>query len=733
MKNRPSAKKKHPKIGLLVVVSVLAAVIVAGGVGVYALGMSWIGDLTEYDVSNTDNLNTSLPSEAWDSTKTVQLAKFQLDNREPVELNQISQYVLDGTVATEDERFYEHGGFDLAGIARALVVNITGSGREGASTITQQFVRNTILSDEMDEISIKRKVREMYLSVKLEEVYSKDEILRMYLNTINYGNATYGIQAASQRYFSKDATDLTLAEAAALVGIPQSPSYNNPLVDGGKNCIERRNLVLDRMLSNGYITQEEHDAAQQAPLEVNETIPTNDGILAYPYFTSYMRQELKEELGMSEAEILKGGFTIVTTLDVTAQEAAEQAARDKAAQANGTAGLDNVFESAMAAVDPETGHIKALVGGRDYSESQVNLATGTGGAGRQSGSSFKTFTLVAAIKAGIDPQTLINCSATAKFPGWSVENINKTEYGTRSIARAFAVSSNTGFARLCLSLGPDAVASTAKEMGIHSNLSSTGSITLGVDAVTPLEMAEAYATLASGGVHHNTTPVLQVYNRDDELVVDNTTTEGERVLEPEVAHAALKVMEGVVQSSEGTGTDAALANGQVVAGKTGTSDDYKDSWFCGVTPQMSVAFWLGDRRDYFGDNSCESIPPSVTVASAFASFMNVVLEGQPAVDFANAANPPYKAYTDAKYGIGGTAGSSGEDASKDSDKKDKDTDSNSANGTNNGSNSGGTNGSNTPGGPSGGGADKPDPAKTPSAASFSLPTIWSRTLQMLSA
>ena len=173
MKNRPSAKKKHPKIGLFVVVSVLAAVIIAGGVGIYhALGMSWIGDLTEYDVSNTDNLNTSLPSEAWDSTKTVQLAKFQLDNREPVELNQISQYVLDGTVATEDERFYEHGGFDLAGIARALVVNITGSGREGASTITQQFVRNTILSDEMDEISIKRKVREMYLS-RQARVYSK--------------------------------------------------------------------------------------------------------------------------------------------------------------------------------------------------------------------------------------------------------------------------------------------------------------------------------------------------------------------------------------------------------------------------------------------------------------------------------------------------------------------------------------------------------------------------------
>lgn len=260
IKNRPGIKKKHPSIGFLAVFTVFLAVIVAGFSGVYALGSSWIGDLEDYDVSDAGQLNSSLPSIMLASDGT-ELARFQVEYRDPVELDQISEYVREGTVATEDERFYEHGGFDLAGIARAVYVNLTGSGKEGASTITQQLVRNTILADEMNDISFKRKVREMYLSVKLEEQYSKDEILLMYLNTINYGSGAYGIEAASQRYFSKHASELTLAEAAALIGIPQSPTYNNP-IDHEDNCLARRNLVLDRMLTNGYITQEEHDAAQ---------------------------------------------------------------------------------------------------------------------------------------------------------------------------------------------------------------------------------------------------------------------------------------------------------------------------------------------------------------------------------------------------------------------------------------------------------------------------------------
>ena len=278
------------------VFTVILAVIVAGCSGIYALGSSWIGDLEGYDVSDASQLNSSLPSVVLASDGT-QLARFQVEYRDPVELDEISDYVLEGTVATEDERFYEHGGFDLAGIARAVYVNLTGSGKEGASTITQQYVRNTILADEMTDISFKRKVREMYLSVKMEEQYSKDEILLMYLNTINYGSGAYGIQAASQRYFSKDASELTLAEAATLIGIPQSPTYNNPFYGDGSNCLNRRNLVLDRMLSNGYITQEEHDAAQAEEIVLNPTETTVDGLEQYPYFASYVRDLLMDEDG----------------------------------------------------------------------------------------------------------------------------------------------------------------------------------------------------------------------------------------------------------------------------------------------------------------------------------------------------------------------------------------------------------------------------------------------------
>ena len=252
IKNRPSIKKKHPSIGVLSVVTVVVAVFAAGFFGLYALGSSWLQDLPDYE--DADAFNTSLPTVVYASDGTTVLAEFQLENRDPVEMDEISAYVLKGTVATEDERFYEHGGVDMLGIARALVNNLMGGELEGASTITQQLVRNTILVSEMDSISLERKVREAYLSIKMEEIYSKDEILLMYLNTINYGSGAYGIQAAAQRYFSKDATALTLAEAATLVGIPQSPTYNNP-IDYPENSLARRNVVLDRMFSNGYISQ----------------------------------------------------------------------------------------------------------------------------------------------------------------------------------------------------------------------------------------------------------------------------------------------------------------------------------------------------------------------------------------------------------------------------------------------------------------------------------------------
>ena len=456
------------------------------------------------------------------------------------------------------------------GIARALVNNLMGGDLEGASTITQQLVRNTILVSEMDSISLERKVREAYLSIKMEERYSKDDILLMYLNTINYGSGAYGIQAAAQRYFSKDASQLTLAEAATLVGIPQSPTYNNP-IDNPDNCLARRNVVLDRMLSNGCIGQDEYEAAKAEPLVLNPTEPTSDGIQKYPYFTSYVRYLLTDPEGpykYSKDEVFKGGLKVVTTLDVNMQEAAEVAAANKEAEANNYVEGDP-FEVSMVAIDPDNGYVKALVGGRDYYTSQVNLATGLGGSGRQAGSSFKTFTLVAALEAGISPDTMIDCSTTVEFPGWKVSNIGHHDYGTRSLARAFAVSSNTGFARLIMSLGPEKVVEVAHRMGITSDLNAVGSLTLGSESVTPMEMADAYATIANGGTHYDPECILRIEDRKGNVLVDNSDPVGETALSPEIAHAASEVMKGVIESYDGTAPDAALASGQTAGGQDG--------------------------------------------------------------------------------------------------------------------------------------------------------------------
>ena len=227
IKSRANIKKKHPSTAVIAVAAVVFAFIISLCWGVWSVGSSWLSDLPDY--KSADAYNTAQPTVVYASDGQTVLAEFQLENRDPVEINEISDYALKGTVATEDERFYSHGAIDPWGIGRALVNNLMGGDLEGASTITQQFVRNTILSSEMDDISIKRKVREAYISIKLEEQYSKDNILLMYLNTINYGSGAYGIEAASERYFSKHASELTIAEAATLVGIPQSPTYNNPI------------------------------------------------------------------------------------------------------------------------------------------------------------------------------------------------------------------------------------------------------------------------------------------------------------------------------------------------------------------------------------------------------------------------------------------------------------------------------------------------------------------------
>lgn len=646
IKKRPSTKKKHPFVGVLAVLGICAVLVGAGALALSALAASWLEDLPAYE--DADAFNTARPTIVYASDGQTELARFELEYRVPVEQGQISRYVLDGTVATEDERFAEHHGVDFAGIARAAVNNIAGGKLEGASTITQQFVRNTILADEMDDISIKRKVREAYLAMQLEKIYSKDQILVMYLNTINYGAGAYGIEAASQRYFSKPATELSLVEAATLIGIPQSPTYNNP-IEHPDNALARRNTVLDRMLSNGVISKEEHDAAQSQPIELNVTDLPGAGLLAYPYFGSYVRSQLYNDFNLSESDILKGGLTVVTTLDVEAQKAAEAAcAKKRDAMGGGS------LECAMAVVEPATGYIKAIVGGSDYEANEVNLATGQGGGGRPCGSAFKIFTLVEAINQGIDPQTYVDCTSPANVDGYKLSNYDGINYGTRTIARAFAVSSNTGFVRLIASIGVKNVADMARALGVSSHLdpdTAGAALTLGVEDVTPLEMAEACATIAAGGIHRTATPVMTIVDAKGKVLVDNTdiAKRSERVISPEVAYAAEQVMKLVVETSEGTGTAARLPNGQEVAGKTGTTESYKDITFCGITPQLSVGIWCGDRENV------ASVPVGTNCADTFREFASAVLATHSVTPFAKAEKPAYKPYIDEKYHIYGTS------------------------------------------------------------------------------
>ena len=631
IKGRYKVKARSPKAVVIAILGVFAAMLLAAFIGAWILVDSWIRDLPDYSDANA--LNSSSTSVVYASDGKTVLAEFQLENRTPVTYEEISPYVLQGTVACEDERFYTHAGVDIVGTMRALVNNLMGGSREGGSTITQQLVRNTLLSEEMTDISIRRKVREMYLALKVEEMYSKEDILLMYLNTINYGSGAYGIEAASQRYFSKHAKDLTLAQATALIGIPQSPNYNEP-IDHMDNCLTRRQTVINRMITNGYITQEEGDKIKDRKLKLKVKAISNTGIKKYPYFTSYVRNQLMNEDGkyaFSTADIFKGGLKIVTTLDIKDQKAAEQAAEDKERQA-GTR-----YELAMVAMDPETGHIKAMVGGKDYSQSQINMATGEGSSGRQCGSSFKTFTLTAAIEEGINPETRIDAGYSVDLAGTDakVYNSGKQSYGAVSIKKALAVSSNTAFTRLIMSVGVDKVKEMAQRLGITSPIQDAAGITLGIDSVTPLEMATAYSTIANGGTKHAPECIMKIEDASGDVIVDNSNPEGERIISEEVARAVIDCLEGVVNG--GTGTQARLRIDQVAAGKTGTTDDSKDSWFVGFTPQLCAAFWLGERVDNYAD--AHVVP--TTVASAFSQFMTEVLRDENSREFFIAGEPEY--------------------------------------------------------------------------------------------
>ncbi|MCL2150832.1 MAG: PBP1A family penicillin-binding protein, partial [Coriobacteriia bacterium] len=589
MSSRRKRAKTKPKkhlfpFALIVFVVFFFGVIGTAAAGVYGLYQSWLVDLPSID--GIESYNNEQVTRLYANDNVTLLAEIYSRDRTPVTSDQVSMNVFNAIIAVEDQRYYEHNGVDYYGVARAAFYDLTSNNRQGASTITMQLIRQTILQDEANDMSLRRKVREAELALELEERYSKDEILMMYLNGINFGDGCWGIQSAARHYFSKDASELTIAEAALICGIPQSPEYNNP-VAYPDNAYSRRNMVLDRMYANDYITEDEYKIARSSDLNLNLTTRTVTGIYLAPYATSFARSELFRLLSDQDL-VMNGGLDVYTTIDLNLQALAEEACAWR--EANFASQYAD-FEASLVCIDPNNGHILCMRGGKDFYQDQFNTCTQMR---RGAGSSFKTFGLVAAIEKGYSPSTIVSAASPVDIGDWHCTNYGGASYGEMSLRQATWYSYNTAYARLVRTIGPAAVAETAHRMGIENKLDAVNSIVLGSNGVNTLEMASAYGTLATGGIHNKPTIILRIVDRESGAEIYHHVPENEQALTPNVAYATTDVLRGVVQY--GTGT-AARISGRDIAGKTGTSNDWKDSWFVGYTPQLVTAVWVGLRSE----------------------------------------------------------------------------------------------------------------------------------------
>ncbi|HEY6678782.1 MAG TPA: transglycosylase domain-containing protein [Actinomycetota bacterium] len=574
-------------------------------------------------------------------------------DRTIVPFNRMPKSLRDAVIAAEDQGFYEHSGIDALGVMRAAWNDlIAHEVVQGGSTITMQLVKNVYAGHyETDRKTgqttyvvpprtFTQKVREALLAMKLERTYSKDEILAKYLNTIYFGHGAYGVEAAAQAYWGIHASELNMIRSATLAGLISSPSLFDP-IDHPIDAEIRRNYVLDRMAALGTISPER---AARLKLQDVRTHPS-DGNLSFPpklgYFLDYTKRALIAKY--DEAQVFGGGLKVITGLDPQMQAAAEAAV---------AARLDTPGdpEAAVVAIDPATGEVRAMYGGRNWGTSQVNLATGDGGTGRQAGSAFKPFTLTAAMEANVSlssrwygPGTITIQDPRCYTDGepWTLSNASDEESGTFSLATATAYSVNTVFAQVASLVGPDAVADAAHRMGIRSKLQPVCSITLGTQAVTPLEMTNAYATLAARGIRRWATPVHAVRDASGSVLDRTTSGRGKRVISSNDADLVTYALENVIRY--GTGTSASI--GRPAAGKTGTAQDYVDAWFCGYVPRLATCVWIGYPK---GEIPLENVEGYSAVyggtipALIWHDFMLKATERMPVQEF---PTPSFEGYT----------------------------------------------------------------------------------------
>ncbi|AKL98271.1 penicillin-binding protein 1A [Endomicrobium proavitum] len=648
---------------------------IAGFVAVLAL-VFWIAleimlaDLPS--ISRLEDYTPNLSTKIYDKDNNL-IAELFTERRVLVPINDIPVNLQNAFIAIEDNDFFEHWGISTKGIMRAFSrIFIKRRVAEGGSTITQQLAKTIFLTPEK---TVTRKIKEVLLTIQLEKEYSKDEILQFYINQIYFGNGAYGAQSAAKIYFNKNVEDLNLAECATLAAMPKSPNYYNPFKNP-KASLNRRNTVLDRMQSLNYITKEQEDEALKVALPVKET-PEN--FVAGNYFVEFLRIMLEPKYGTNV--LFRGGLSIYTTLDMQAQGAAEKSLNEALAKFDETrtgyfeaAGREPVkVQGALIAMDVKTGAIRAMVGGRDFKDSQFNRATQ---AKRQPGSSFKPFVYLAAIESGLNAATLLddepmvfvhngtNYDLLSRDPAyiediaetiteedlidtnkiWMPSNYGKTFRGSVTLRTALALSINICAIETIMRVTPMAVIREARKLGLTTPLTNTMSLALGSSDVTLQEMVSAYATFGSGGVKTTPYVINKITDKDGKILEQNIPQQQE-VLSPQVCFVMTNMLKSVIERGSGW---YAKYLGRPAAGKTGTTNESSDAWFIGYTPQLAAGVWVGydDRTISLGEKSTGG----ALACPIWTNFMRDALAGKPVLDFNQPDNIEW-ALIDAKTGL----------------------------------------------------------------------------------
>ena len=647
-RHQRAARRRRRRRGAIVAVTAILALGVAAGIagtaGVLAYGSSCdLDSLSEVKIGQNTfiyaadgSLLGSIPAER---------------NRQPVTAEGMSLWIRKATIAVEDRRFFAHGGVDLEGIARAAVADIrAGEIVEGGSTITQQLVRNLYISRER---TVQRKVKEACLATKLDGAWTKHLILTTYLNQVYYGNQAYGIEAASQTYFSKSAKELTLSESALLAGLTQAPSTYDPFTTPARALVRRAD-VLRAMLETRVITKREHDLALASNLKLQSSRLYSR--IREPYFFGYVRDKLIEVYGA--ATVRSGGLQVYTTIVPRYQRLAEKAIQDTMNQPTDPA-------AALISISPRTGAIRAMTAViPNRPKNEFNLLSQ---ARRQTGSTFKTFVLAAAVELGINPDSTYYVSAPFTYKvhpagncddgsWWCVSTYANDYYGWSSIRSATIRSDNTVYAQLTLDVTPEKVAETARRMGVRSQLDVQGayvpSIGLGSIAVSPLDIASGYATLAAGGVYAEPMAIRRVVLDDgrEDTTAGWGVPKRRRAISEGTAAVVTRILEQNIQY--GTGTRAAF--GRPAAGKTGTNEEYADAWFAGYTPDLATTVWLGYTK---GEIPMENVHGIAVSGGSFPAeiwrlFMEPALAASEPTPFAEPAFwPEWKPFTRGQYAL----------------------------------------------------------------------------------